>query len=133
EIYYRQSVHPLPYILFGIAWVIFYTLLLSISEYIAFKYAYLSASSATVLLIGWYTKSISKQWPVTLLLAFILSLLYLFIYVIIQLQDNVLLFGSIGLFVLLAMIMYFSRKINGSTAEQKAISEQNKNGHITLK
>lgn len=121
EIYYRRSVHPLQYILIGFALVIFYTLLLSISEYIAFGYAYLTASVATVLLISWYTKSIFKQWPVVLLFAFILSLLYLFIYVIIQLQDNALLFGSIGLFVLLAIIMYFSRKVNWNAEEKKQL------------
>ncbi len=119
EIYYRRSVHPLQYILIGFALVIFYTLLLSISEYIAFGQAYLIASIATVLLISWYTKSIFKKWAIVLLFAFILSLLYLFIYVIIQLQDNALLFGSIGLFVLLAMIMYFSRKVSWN-AEEKA-------------
>lgn len=112
EIYNKRSVHPLQYVLIGFALVIFYTLLLSISEYIVFGYAYLIAAGSTVSLISWYTKSIFKQWPVVLLFAFILSLLYLFIYVIIQLQDNAFLFGSIGLFVLLAIIMYFSRKIN---------------------
>jgi len=101
--------------------VIFYTLLLSISEYIDFGLAYLVASSATVLLISWYTKSIFKQWKIVLLFSFILSLLYLFIYVIIQLQDNALLFGSIGLFVLLAMIMYFSRKVNWNAEEKAAL------------
>lgn len=112
EIYYRRSVHPLQYVLIGFALVIFYTLLLSISEYIPFGFAYLSAASATVVLISWYTKGIFKQWSVVLLFAFILSMLYLFIYVIIQLQDDALLFGSIGLFVLLTIIMYFSRKVN---------------------
>ncbi len=111
EIYYRQHVHPLQYILIGFALVIFYTLLLSISEYLAFSQAYAIAASATVLLIGWYTKSIFKRWPVVLLFTFIHSALYLFIYVLIQLQDDALLFGSIGLFVLLAVIMYFSRKV----------------------
>lgn len=128
EIFYRRSVHPLQYILIGFALVIFYTLLLSISEYIAFGQAYLLASAATVLLISWYTKSIFKEWPVVLLFAFILSLLYLFIYVIIQLQDNALLFGSIGLFVLLAIIMYFSRKVNWNSedkASNKLITENN--------
>lgn len=111
EIFYRRSVHPLQYILIGFALVIFYTLLLSISEYVAFSMAYLIASAATVLLIGWYSSSIFKKWSIVLIFSFILSLLYLFIFVLIQLQDNSLLFGSIGLFVLLAIIMYFSRRI----------------------
>lgn len=118
EIFYRRSVHPLQYVLIGFALVIFYTLLLSISEYIDFGWAYLTASVATVVLISWYTKSIFKRWPIVLLFAFILSLLYLFIYVIIQLQDNALLFGSIGLFVLLTIIMYFSRKVNWNNEEK---------------
>lgn len=112
EIYYSRSVHPLQYVLIGFALVIFYTLLLSISEYLQFGIAYIISSAATVLLIGWYTKGIFKQWSIVLLFAFILSLLYLFIYVIIQLQDDALLFGSIGLFILLTIIMYFSRKVN---------------------
>ncbi len=121
EIFYRRSVHVLQYILIGFALVIFYTLLLSISEYVAFAQAYLIASAATVLLIGWYSKSIFKKWGIVLLFTFILSLLYLFIFVLIQLKDNSLLFGSIGLFILLAIIMYFSRKINWNSEEKKTI------------
>jgi inner membrane protein len=125
EIYYRKTVHPLQYVLIGFALVIFYTLLLSISEYLQFGQAYLISSVATVLLISWYTKGIFKQWPIVLLFAFILSLLYLFIYVIIQLQDNALLFGSIGLFVLLTIIMYFSRKVNWSNEEKSKMTGAN--------
>jgi inner membrane protein len=121
EIYYRRSVHPLQYILIGFALVIFYTLLLSISEYLQFAQAYLISAAATVLLISWYTKGIFKQWPIVLLFAFILSLLYIFIYVIIQLQDDALLFGSIGLFVLLTIIMYFSRKVNWNNEEKNKV------------
>lgn len=122
EVFYRRNVHPLQYILIGFALVIFYTLLLSISEYIAFSQAYLVASAATVLLIGWYSKSIFKKWNIVLFFSFILSILYLFIFVLIQLQDNSLLFGSIGLFVLLAIIMYFSRKINWNSEEKKPVA-----------
>jgi inner membrane protein len=120
EIYNKRKVHALQYILIGFALVLFYTLLLSISEYIAFGQAYLIAAAATILLIGWYTMGIFKKWPVVLLFSLILSMLYLFIYVLIQLQDNALLFGSIGLFVLLAIIMYFSRRINWSEEESSA-------------
>ena len=112
EIFYRRSVHVLQYILIGFALVIFYTLLLSLSEYIDFAKAYLAAAASTVLLIGWYSKSVFKKWNIVLIFSFILSMLYLFIFVLIQLQDYSLLFGSIGLFALLAIIMYVSRKIN---------------------
>ncbi len=121
EIYYRRSVHPLQYILIGFALVIFYTLLLSFSEYLQFGLSYLIAATATVALISLYTKSIFKKWSVVLLFAMILSVLYLFIYVLIQLQDNALLFGSIGLFVLLSVIMYFSRSISWNSEEKQEL------------
>ena len=112
EIFQRKSVHPLQYILIGFALVIFYTLLLSISEYTSFPIAYLISAFATISLITWYTKNIFKEWRIVITFSLVLSLLYLFIYVLIQLQDNALLFGSIGLFILLAAVMYFSRKID---------------------
>ncbi len=112
EIFQKKRVHPLQYILIGMALVVFYILLLSISEYIIFPAAYLTAASATVILLSWYTYSIFKKLKTTFIFALLLAMLYLFIYVLIQMQDNALLFGSIGLFVLLALAMYLSRKID---------------------
>lgn len=112
EIFQKRPVHPFQYILIGMALVLFYTLLLSISEYLQFPLAYFIASSATVLLLSWYTQSIFKKAKTVFSFAIMLSILYLFIYVLIQMVDNALLFGSIGLFVLLAITMYLSRKIN---------------------
>jgi inner membrane protein len=119
EIFQRRPVHPLQYILIGMALVIFYILLLSISEYIQFPVAYLIASSATVLLLSWYTSSIFKKLKVVVVFASLISVLYLFIYVLIQMQDNALLFGSIGLFALLAAAMYLSRKIDWYGIDKK--------------
>jgi inner membrane protein len=119
EIFQRRPVHPLQYILIGMALVIFYTLLLSISEYIQFPLAYLIASCATVLLLSWYTSSIFKKLKVVAVFASLISVLYLFIYVLIQMQDNALLFGSIGLFILLAAAMYLSRKIDWYGIDKK--------------
>ena len=119
ELFQRKPVHPLQYILIGVALVVFYTLLLSISEYILFSWAYLCAATATILLLSWYTYSIFKRANTSFLFAMLLSTLYLFIYVLIQMQDNALLFGSIGLFVLLALAMYLSRKIDWYGIDRK--------------
>ncbi len=119
EIFQKRPVHPLQYILIGMALVVFYILLLSISEYILFPAAYLIASSATIILLSWYTYSIFKKMKTSVMFALLLSLLYLFIYVLIQMQDNALLFGSIGLFTLLALAMYMSRKIDWYVIERK--------------
>jgi inner membrane protein len=119
EIFQKKPVHPLQYILIGMALVVFYILLLSISEYILFPAAYLTASSATVILLSWYTFSIFNKLKTTFIFALLLAVLYLFIYVLIKMQDNALLFGSIGLFVLLALAMYGSRKIDWYGIDQK--------------
>ncbi len=121
EIFQRRPVHPLQYILIGMALVIFYTLLLSISEYIIFSAAYGIASVATISLLSWYTYSIFKRTKTVVVFALLLSALYLFIYVLIQMQDNALLFGSTGLFVLLALAMYLSRKIDWYGLDRKTI------------
>lgn len=111
EITQKKKVHPIQYVLVGLALSIFYTLLLSISEYLGFDIAYAIASAATIILITLYTRSLFEKWKVALLFGSLLTLLYGFIFVLIQLQDNALLFGSIGLFIVLAIIMYYSRKI----------------------
>ncbi len=112
EILQGRNVHPLQYILVGIAIIIFYTLLLSISEYLGFNAGYLISSSATVLLITAYTKSIFEDWKIVTIFFGVLAALYGFIFVLIQLQDGALLFGSIGLFIILAIVMYYSRKVS---------------------
>ncbi len=117
ELMQKKPLHPIQYILVGLALVIFYTLLLSISEFMLFNYAYAIASFATILLITLYAKSHFKSLKTSILFASVLISLYGFIFVLIQLEDTALLVGSIGLFIVLALVMYASRKINwyGST------------------
>lgn len=112
EVLQKRTVHALQYVLVGFALSIFYTLLLSVSEYLGFTVAYLIAAAATVILITAYIKSVFDKWSVAVVFAVFLSVLYGMIYVLIQLQDGSLLFGSIGLFVILALVMYYSRKID---------------------
>jgi inner membrane protein len=112
EVLNKVFIHPIQYILVGIALVVFYTLLLSFSEHIPFNMAFSLAAGATLLLVAGYVKAILKSWPLTGLLIGLLLVLYTFIFVIIQLQDYALLIGSIGIFIILALVMYFSRKID---------------------
>lgn len=112
EILQKKQVHPLQYILVGIALTVFYTLLLSISEYTGFNSAYLVAALATVTLISWYTYTIFKKFRIMAGFSVALGSIYAYIFFLIQLKDYALLFGSIGLFVILAIIMYYSRNID---------------------
>jgi inner membrane protein len=107
----KINIHPFQYLLIGLALIIFYTLLLSFSEQVSFNIAYLISGLATVILITLFSKSIMKIWKFPLFILTSLSALYTFIFVIIQLESYALLVGSIGLFIILAAVMYVSRKI----------------------
>jgi inner membrane protein len=112
EMISRQRIHVFNYILIGAAMIVYYILLLSFSEQIGFTFAYLIASAATVILVAAFLRSLIKSMRSTGLFTFILSLFYVFIYIIIQLEDLALLVGSVALFLVIATLMYFSRKIN---------------------
>jgi len=108
----RIHIHPFQYVMIGLALVMFYTLLISISEHSSFFKAYAIASASVLLLITLYSRAILKGLKFPLLVCGSLASLYGFIYIIIQLENYALLAGSIGLFMILAIVMYTSRKID---------------------
>ncbi|MCP9751698.1 cell envelope integrity protein CreD [Ferruginibacter sp. HRS2-29] len=112
ELMQKKPFHPVQYVLVGLALVIFYTLLLSISEYILFNHAYIIASLATVLLISFYAKAHFNSWKTGGIFFTLLGCLYGFIFILISLEDTALLVGSIGLFIVLSLVMFASRRIN---------------------
>lgn len=108
----KIPIHPFQYLMIGVALTMFYTLLISISEHSNFLNAYLISGSSVILLIVLYSKSILKTLKFPLFIGLSLTALYTFIYVIIQLENYALLVGSIGLFLILSIVMYTSRKID---------------------
>ncbi|RMI14588.1 MAG: cell envelope integrity protein CreD [Calditrichaeota bacterium] len=112
ELLNKKTLHPIQYLLIGFGLLVFYTLLLSISEHIPFKYAYLIASLGIILLIAAYTKGVLKSNLHAGIIGGILLLLYGFLYIILQLEEFALLMGSIGLFIILAVLMYITRNID---------------------
>lgn len=108
----KIDIHPFQYLMIGLALTMFYTLLVSISEHSNFLKAYLIAGASVVVLITLYSKSILKTLKFPLFIGVSLTALYTFIYVIIQLENYALLVGSIGLFLILAIVMFVSRKID---------------------
>lgn len=120
ELFSKKEVHPIHYILIGFALCIFYSLLLSISEHLNYSWAYLISSVMTIGLIYLYTKSIIKENRFALMVGCALIILYGFIYTIIQMEDYALLMGNIGLFIVLALLMFTSRKINWFNIQMKS-------------
>jgi inner membrane protein len=108
----KLKIHIIEYTMIGAAMVLFYTLLLSITEHLSFSIAYLISASAVILLVSLYSYSLLKQRKLLFFVAGTMALLYAYIYVIIQMENYALLSGSVGLFIILSIIMYFSRKID---------------------
>jgi len=139
ELLNKKLIHPIQYLLIGFSLLVFYTLLLSFSEQMLFKYAYLISSIATIGLITSYTKGVLKDNRQTGIIFLILVLLYSYLYIVLQLQDLALMIGSIGLFSILSLVMYLTRKIDwfstlqppaSSKKQSKAQTEIGKSGEI---
>ena len=111
EITRKVRIHPFQYILIGAALIIYYTLLLSFSEQIGYNAAYAVASISTVVLVSLYSMSFLKEKSLVALFSSLLVVFYTFIFVIILQQDFSLIIGSIGLFLIVGALMYFSRKV----------------------
>jgi inner membrane protein len=88
-----------------------------------FDLSYLIASAATISLVTWYAGAHFKAWKPALILFAALFILYAFIFVLIRLEDTALLIGSVGLFIILAIAMYFSKRINwyGTNQQKEAL------------
>jgi inner membrane protein len=112
ELIKGNSLHPLQYMLIGIALLIFYTLLLSISEILGFNAAYIIASLATILLITLYAIQAMHSKKFGVAIFGVLTVLYGYIFWILHLEDTALLMGSIGLFIIVAIAMHFSKRLN---------------------
>ena len=112
ELFSKKVIHPVQYLLVGLALIIFYSILLAISEYVVFQYSYLISSLLVILLTGLYVKSIYGSGQIASIITGMLIIFYGFMYVILQLQDYSLLLGNIALFLILAGVMFFTRKIN---------------------
>ena len=112
EIMNKTRIHALQYLLVGLALCLFYSLLLSFSEHVGFNPAYLLSSALTIILVGGYMFGITKKKKPSLIMSGLLTILYIYIFVLIQLETFALLAGSLGLFIILAIVMYFSKKID---------------------
>ena len=112
EIITKQRVHPFQYILVGFSVLVFYLLLLSISEQLGFNLAYFISAISVLIMVLLYSRTFLKTWLHAGIQTTILFFSFGFIYVLMQLETYALLVGSIGLFVVLALTMFVTRKIN---------------------
>lgn len=112
EVLRRWRVHPVQYLLVGFALCLFYLVLLAMSEQIGFALAYLCAALAVVGMVAGYAAAITRSRRAGALLGVLLALIYGLLYALIVSEDYALLTGSCGLVVVLALVMYLTRRID---------------------
>lgn len=112
EMIKRKPVHPLQYLLIGFAVVLFFLLLLALSEHIAFSLAYVVAASACVLLITAYGRTLVGHWLGAGVLGLGYALLYAGLFMLLASEDYALLMGVWLIFGLLALTMWLTRKLD---------------------
>jgi len=105
-------IHPVQYLLVGLALAIFFLLLLSLSEHIAFWQAYLVAAAACIGLQFFYLLGVLRSRALAASFATLLTALYGVLYSLLASEDNALLMGSLLLFGILAVIMWLTRRLD---------------------
>jgi inner membrane protein len=112
ELFHAALLHPMQYAFVGFALFVFYLLLVSISEHAGFDTAYSVSATVTTLLIAGYARAVLNGRKQAASVLTSLASLYGFLYLLLRLEDYALLAGSIGLFVVLAGVMYATRKMD---------------------
>lgn len=128
EITRKEAIHIFQYFLVSLGLVLFFSLLNSLSEQIGFNTAYLISSVATILMISIFTGTLFREKKTALIIFSMLVILYSFIFILLTLNDYAYLAGNIGLFMLLAIIMRLSGKLdlfNKTTLAETASKKDN--------
>jgi inner membrane protein len=116
EVVVRRKVHSVQYLMVGAGMCLFYLLELSLAEHLGFTAAYALASLAVVSLITAYSVAVLKGARRASVIGAVLAALYGYLYILLKNQDYALLIGSVGLFLILALVMYLTRKVDWNEA-----------------
>jgi inner membrane protein len=112
EVLASVRVHPIQYLLLGSALCLFYLLELSLSEHLGFLFSYAIASVAIIGMVAAYCAVILHRMSRAVVVGSGVALLYAYLYTLLMNEDYALLAGSIGLFLILAAIMYATRHVD---------------------
>ena len=104
--------HPAQYGLIGLSLCIFYLLLLSFSEQVGFAMAYLASAAAVVVQATVYNWAWRRRLGSALVFGGVLAGLYAGLYGLLQLEDVALMAGSLLLFAVLSLAMWFTRNLH---------------------
>lgn len=124
EIFRGINLHPLNYLLSGAASVLFFLLLLALSEHMTFAFSYLIAAIVAGLMVSVYLATVTKKFWMGFFMLISFAVLYVYLYVSLMSEDYALLIGAVFLFVLLGAVMFFTRKIGRGKKEVEAVPQK---------
>lgn len=132
EVFMKVNLHPVNYLLCGAASIIFFLLLLSFSEHIPFFAAYLISAFASGLLTSFYVGSITGIPKTGFEMMGVFLFMYGYLYCSLKSEDYALLIGSIFAFVLIAILMIFTRKVDWNVLHESALDSGAKSGRKAI-
>ena len=108
----RRPLHPMQYLLVGLSLVLFYLVLLALSEHIGFTAAWLAASLSGAVMNGIYLQAVLRGWRNSLLFVAALLLLDGVIWFLLHSEDSALLLGTGVLALALSVLMFLTRRVD---------------------
>ena len=108
----RRPLHPMQYLLVGLSLVLFYLVLLALSEHIGFTAAWLAASLSGAVMNGIYLQAVLRGWRNSLLLVAALLLLDSVMWFLLHSEDSALLLGTGVLALALSVLMFLTRRVD---------------------
>ncbi|HID2952669.1 TPA: cell envelope integrity protein CreD [Klebsiella pneumoniae] len=108
----RRPLHPMQYLLVGLSLVLFYLVLLALSEHIGFTAAWLAASLSGAVMNGIYLQAVLRGWRNSLLFVAALLLLDGVIWFLLHSEDSTLLLGTGVLALALSVLMFLTRRVD---------------------
>lgn len=120
-----EKIQVFYYLLVAFALILFFSLLSALSEQIGFNAAYLVSSASVIGLLSLFFRSLLKKGWVVLLISGLLTVLYLFIFILLAMKDYAYLGGNIGLFILLAILMLYSSRYKLFSENRAEVDDKN--------
>ena len=121
EIFADIVLHPVHYLLCGASSVIFFLLLLALSEHLPFASSYLLACSASAILTSTYLASVTGKIKIGASMAILFSVLYAYLYLSLKSEDYAFLIGTLFAFCVLATVMFLTRKVDWSSLHKRNV------------
>lgn len=124
EIFLQVNLHPVNYLLSGAASIVFFLLLLSFSEHIPFAASYVISAVASGVMTSLYVAWITDRYKTGFQMSAVFAMMYGYLCFSLQSEDYALLIGSIFIFVIIAALMFFTRKVDWNSLGKPKLEKE---------